>query len=494
MEEAIQLSKDTKILSLIDKINNLQNKIDLLKPLSNELHNRIMQKFILDWNYHSNSIEGNSLDYGETVAFIMHGLTAKGKPLKDHLDIRGHNDAIKFLLSIVKDEDFKLTEMDIRGLHETILVEPYDAKAITSNGLPTTKRISIGEYKKQPNHVRTQTGEMHYYATPEETPIKMRELVYWLNEQSKNTDVHPIVISALFHYRFVSIHPFDDGNGRMCRILMNLILMKNGYPPVVIDSSKKNEYYLALSNADSGNRRDFVEYIANALIKSLELYLKGARGESLEEPSDFEKELFLFKKEVEGRDDKIELKRSLEVQANLYEKSISPLINEIKNRFYKLKELFFRFNISILSNKFNLNEWIYLPSMNKNEIDNGIVIIGEKENQIEKFFINVSNLYEKRIIIVFSLDEFKTSNNMFGVEGKLIITLEDYYYKVEYIVSEINEMKSKKIDNNYFLSNNYIVYNKYNLNLEQKDISLISDNIAKTTLDFIKKEYDVKNK
>lgn len=90
-------------LDIIESVNVLKVEVDALRPLPTETEQRIMQKLRLDWNYHSNSIEGNQLNYGETVAFLMHGLTAKGKPLKDHLDIRGHDKAIKFLTSLVKD-------------------------------------------------------------------------------------------------------------------------------------------------------------------------------------------------------------------------------------------------------------------------------------------------------------------------------------------------------------------------------------------------------
>ena len=151
-----------------------------------------MQKLRLEWNYHSNAIEGNRLNYGETVAFLMTGITAKGKSLKDHLNIRGHNEAILFLLSIVKDER-NFTESDIRALHEMILVEPYDSPAKTADGTPTKKRITLGEYKTSANHVKTITGEIHYYASPEETPAKMQELMDWYKEASQHKEIHPFI-------------------------------------------------------------------------------------------------------------------------------------------------------------------------------------------------------------------------------------------------------------------------------------------------------------
>ena len=220
MEVATELNK----LPILQEIEDLRQEINQLRPLPQETEQRILQKLRLEWNYHSNAIEGNTLTYGETVAFLMHGLTAKGKPLKDHLDIRGHNEAINFLLGLVKDER-PLTEADIRNLHKMVLVEPYTIKTETPSGLPSEKTTRLGEYKQDPNHVKTKTGEIHYYATPEETPAKMGDLMQWYQQARQENQLHPIVIASLFHHEFVAIHPFDDGNGRMGRLLMNLILM-----------------------------------------------------------------------------------------------------------------------------------------------------------------------------------------------------------------------------------------------------------------------------
>ncbi|RYE06692.1 MAG: Fic family protein, partial [Sphingobacteriaceae bacterium] len=110
----LRLEVEFSKTELVENIDLLKNQIDQLRPFSQEIEDKVMQKLRLEWNYHSNAIEGNRLNYGETVAFLMTGITAKGKSLKDHLDIRGHNEAILFLLSIIKDER-NFTESDIRG-------------------------------------------------------------------------------------------------------------------------------------------------------------------------------------------------------------------------------------------------------------------------------------------------------------------------------------------------------------------------------------------
>ena len=109
------IAEQLSTLPILADVTDTKKRLDALRPLSDDVEGRVMQKLRLEWNYHSNAIEGNKLTFGETYSFLMYGLTAKGKPLKDHLDVRGHNEAIKFLESIVK-EDADLTEVDIRNL------------------------------------------------------------------------------------------------------------------------------------------------------------------------------------------------------------------------------------------------------------------------------------------------------------------------------------------------------------------------------------------
>jgi len=286
-------------LSLILKrIDTLKAEIDALRPLDAAQERRTMQKFRLDWTYHSNAIEGNTLTYGETRAFLLHGITAQGKPFRDYLDIKGHHEALDYLTDFVQ-QNITLTEAHIRELHRIIMVEPKRMPARTPDGQPTTRLIQIGQYKSMPNHVETSTGEIHYYATPQDTPIKMGELIRWYRQKLAE-GLHPLSLAATFHYEFVSIHPFDDGNGRMARILMNLILMQGGYVPVVIQTASKEEYLLALEQADAGDLEPFIAHIGNGLIRSLDLFLRGARGESLDEPNDLDKKLALLQRKLES--------------------------------------------------------------------------------------------------------------------------------------------------------------------------------------------------
>lgn len=289
------------------KIDLLKSELDKLRPLKPSDEQRVMQKFRLDWNYNSNNIEGNSLSYGETKALLLFGITAQGKPLKDHLEIEGHNEAIDYIVKISRNEE-PLTEAMIRSLHKIILHEEYEIDAITADGQPTKKFIKLGKYKTTPNHVKTITGEIFRFATPEETPAKMEELLKWYRENFDNPDLHPLVFSVEFHYRFIRIHPFDDGNGRIVRLLMNLVLMQKGFPPVIVKAKDKEEYFRSLQQADSGNIEPFYIFVGNQLTNSLNLILSAAKGEDIEEPDDIDKEIALLKEELRNQESLKELK------------------------------------------------------------------------------------------------------------------------------------------------------------------------------------------
>lgn len=328
-----------KIKEVLTEADRLRDEIEAVRPIGAEQEARVLQKFRLEWNYHSNAIEGNSLTYGETKAFIMHGLTAKGKPFKDYLDIRGHDQVIDVLADIVRSKD-ELTESVIRELHKILLVEPYQSEAITPDGIRTTRLIEIGRYKTAPNHVQTSTGQTHFFASPEETPAKMADLVRWYREERDRRVLHPVTLATTFHYQFVSIHPFDDGNGRMARILMNLILMQSGYLPVVLKLDRKTEYFLALEKADVGEIEDFVVFVAQALIESENMYLRAARGEPIDELDDFDKRLHLLRRAIETEAGSDVDQRTQETQNFIVGGIVSSLFEAVGSRFYNIDPLF----------------------------------------------------------------------------------------------------------------------------------------------------------
>ena len=282
---------------VLENIDRLKDELDALRPLPSDVVARVEQKLRIESNYHSNAVEGNSLTLGETRSLILHGLTARGKPMRDHLDIQGHDDAVKAIERAVK-EDTGLTEVFIRNLHGVLLKEPYETAAMTPDGRRTMRTIALGEYKTTPNNVKTSTGEMYYFTPPEQVKPAMTDLLDWYRAREAEGE-HPVIVAATFHYRFVRIHPFDDGNGRMARLLMNLILIKHGYTVAIVQSDKKTRYLQELERADqSEDPTQFIEHIASCCTYALDLYLRAARGENIDDPEDIDQEIALFKRSV----------------------------------------------------------------------------------------------------------------------------------------------------------------------------------------------------
>ncbi len=332
----------------LKRASELKNELDTYRPLSPEMEQRIMQKFRLDWNYHSSHIEGNQLTYGETKALLLFGHTAQAKPLKDHIEMTGHNEAIKYIEDVIRQKR-PLTENFIRELHQLILKEPYEVDAITPDGKPARRTINIGAYKTVPNHVKTKTGEIFYFATPEETPAKMNDLMAWYSNNINNNDLHPVLFATEFHYKFICIHPFDDGNGRIARLLMNFILMQKGYPPAIIKTEEKYDYFAALQQADAGQLEFFFNYICEQANNSLQLMIKGAKGDSIDEPDDIDKKIALLEQDLESIDEDQEIKTHFNQQVYLEVlntwgsdliKAVVPTIQKFNRLFTETQHLF----------------------------------------------------------------------------------------------------------------------------------------------------------
>ena len=281
--------------NVLNTIDRLKSALDELRPLPPDVAARVEQKLRIESNYHSNAVEGNSLTLGETRSLILHGLTARGKPMRDHLEIQGHDDAVKAIERAVKEEQ-QLTEVFIRNLHRVLLKEPYQNEAIGPDGRRTTRLITPGEYKTTPNNVRTSTGETYHFTPPEQVKPAMSDLIDWYRNREAAGE-HPIITAATVHYRFVRIHPFDDGNGRMARLLMNLLLIRHGYTVAIVQSGHRARYLQELERADrTEDLAQFIDYVASCCEYALNLYLQAARGEPIEDPEDIDREIARFKR------------------------------------------------------------------------------------------------------------------------------------------------------------------------------------------------------
>lgn len=221
-----------------------------IQPLSENDRNRLSRRFTVDFNYNSNHLEGNTLTYGQTEILLLFGKVIGEADVKDVQDMTASNVSLKMMKEEALVKGTPLTQNFIRTLHRTLLREDYTVYRNLPGGFQTSYTIHAGQYKTRPNSVIARYGDRFEYASPEETPALMTDLVDWYNNAEAEGKLSPVELATLFHYRYIRIHPFEDGNGRIARLLVNYILTKHDYPMIVVRSRLKNEYLEALHQAD----------------------------------------------------------------------------------------------------------------------------------------------------------------------------------------------------------------------------------------------------
>ena len=308
-----------------------------LQPLKPEYQENLDKKIRLEWNYNSNHIEGNTLTYNEAELLLIENKKEGIHPERDYMEIKAHDLAIEKIKEFAADTNRGITEADIRNLNQIILKEPFWKEAETPDGQKTQKEIIPGQYKKQPNHVRTETGEIFKFAEPLEVPAKMKELVDWFNAEIQAPALPIPSFLAELHHRFICIHPFDDGNGRIARLWMNYVLMRLGYPPMVIKSEDKRNYFAALQKADNGDIDTFAVYLGNVLVFWLEKGIGAAKGENIREPEDIDKEVSTF---IERQQIKQPIQISPDVLLELFKNHLQILSKTFEEKFVDFTKLF----------------------------------------------------------------------------------------------------------------------------------------------------------
>lgn len=234
----------------MDKVQNIMEKWRGLQPLSDRDREMLSRRFSIDFNYNSNHIEGNMLTYGQTEILLLFGKVVGEAEVKDVQEMAASNVGLKMMTEESQLKSHPLTQNFIRVLHKTLLREDYTVYRNLPCGQTTSYVIHAGQYKTRPNSVITRYGDRFEYASPEETPALMTDLVDWYNEAEQSGRFSPIELAAIFHYRYIRIHPFEDGNGRIARLMVNYILSRHGYPMIVVRSRNKNAYLEALHKTD----------------------------------------------------------------------------------------------------------------------------------------------------------------------------------------------------------------------------------------------------
>lgn len=228
-------SKDESELARIDK---LKSWVDSFRPLPKAVVESMKDFYDVYYTYNSNAIEGNTLSMSETQLVLEYGITVGGKTLSEHLEVIGHKEAIDYVESLFK-KSTAITEFEIRNIHNLVCRGTMPDEA--------------GRYRT--TDVRA-SGIEYRYADSFLVPQLMTDFVNWAN---RNEGVcHPVEFAAEAHYRFVTIHPFRDGNGRVARLLMNLFLLRAGFPIAVVTNDQRSSYIEALVAAQQGGDDELV--------------------------------------------------------------------------------------------------------------------------------------------------------------------------------------------------------------------------------------------
>lgn len=332
----------------MSKIESLYKEWQSLQPLKEQDQNRLDQKFMLEFNYNSNHIEGNTLTYGQTEMLLMFGKVVDEANMKDLEEMKASNVGLKMVKEAALDKEQPLTEYFIRTLHQTLLREDYTVYRQLPDGTNTSYVVHAGQYKTRPNSVITATGERFEYASPEETPALMTDLLQWYNQAEADGNMSPIELASLFHYRYIRIHPFEDGNGRISRLIVNYILYRHGYPMIVVKSADKNNYLTALNrcdvaigpipsdgaHAELSQIKPFVEYMSKCLENALTISIRGAKGENIEDADDWRKNLKLKYREQLNKPEVTE-DIANQIRDNDY-KSVLQQIDKELSEFYSI--------------------------------------------------------------------------------------------------------------------------------------------------------------
>lgn len=239
----IEISKEQLSPDLLEQLANLHEEIEEFRktPLDEIALSKLREHFRTHHIYHSAGIEGNRLTLHETSIVLKEGIDISGKPLKDSVEVKNLGIAFDFLFELL-DQEVSITENYLKQIHSLII---GDDESLNPGGYRDIGVII--------------TGSEHTPPEPFEVPIRMRELFDWLKA---NEDLDPVIRGAIAHHEMVKIHPFKDGNGRTARLLLNLILLKAGYPICNIKRDERPDYYNALSLADNNEYEPIIEVVA----------------------------------------------------------------------------------------------------------------------------------------------------------------------------------------------------------------------------------------
>ena len=237
-----------------DRIEELLSTLNKYRPLTEGELLRLREEFLINFTYNSNAIEGNTLTLQETALILKEGITIDKKPLKDHLEAVGHKEAWLYVEELVK-QKVQISEKVIKEIHSLVLMD---------------KREDRGVYRRVPVTIM---GAIHTPPQPYQVPLLMEQLI---TKYQQMASLHVIERVSLFHLEFEAVHPFIDGNGRTGRLLLNLELMKEGYPPINIKFGDRKRYYNCFRSyhSNSNDPSEMVSLVKQYVEEELTRYLE----------------------------------------------------------------------------------------------------------------------------------------------------------------------------------------------------------------------------
>lgn len=229
-------------MTLFEKIDRYKSAIDEVRPFEDDMLKQLRDYYRVGLTWTSNAIEGNTLTESETKVVLEDGITIGGKPLKDIYEAVGHGEAYDYMFSLIRNASISIE--DIQHMHRLFYqkIDPSNA----------------GQWRKQSVIV---SGSDYVFPAAEDIESEMRGLSDWI-EQNRQT-MHPVEFAAMLHLKFVTVHPFVDGNGRTARLIMNLALIQKEYQPVIVPMIYKQEYNANIRMyQNKGDAKPFVDFIA----------------------------------------------------------------------------------------------------------------------------------------------------------------------------------------------------------------------------------------
>ncbi len=441
----------------LDTINALHAEISAAGELDVEVKKRINYKFRLDWNYHSNSMEGNTLTKEETRSVMIGNLTVGGKPYKDVAEMRGHDDVVQEILKIGKGE-VRLSEKRVKDIHRSIMYEE-----------DPEKRSGIGEWKSKDNYVLNYKGERFDFKPHNEVANEMHGLLNFLNAKidrldAGKEDLNPLLTAAKFHLWFVSIHPFYDGNGRTARLLTNLFLISQGFPPIIIKTDEKENYnrYLADIQAYGGSPDLFDEFLADLLIRSQQMVVDAIAGKSIEEPDDIDKEIDLFKKGFEERPISDVPEKTNELVASVFLTNLSRLFQKLEIKHQSITDLFTSIKVKGMVNNTHKS-----GDERRDYVDDVMNDIISKTKKVKRYDINNEVLHVG--LLINHLGFKRSGVDFFDVYHRITIKFEQF----------------KIIVGDNFRFNRTFVYNQLP---SESELSLMVSEMMRGVMEEIKKK------